>query len=296
MKTKRSNDKMKVGFYAVCFIDLLGQRDRLSALHDLPDQADKEQMEVFFHNLGETYGVVSRNRKLFRHFFNSFSAPRQTDLSGLTSEQQALYKQMTNNPIRLMPLSDSIIAFTSLATDINKVPMRAIYGMFVAASSVALLSLSVGTPVRGGIDIGIGMEIEEGEIYGPCLARAYTLESSLAQYPRILVGSECLDYLQLSLRKKPEDIFDQITIDTARVCHGLLMIDDDGCAALDYLGANYRSTIADLMEKTTVKEAYDNVVKFSEVFRQNNDTKNALRLTLLRNYFERRFEDWKLDA
>lgn len=169
MKETNAESKMNVGYYAVCFIDVLGQQENLRALDDLPDKEDNAQMETFVHALKETYGVVSGTRKLFRHYFDSFSTLRQTDLSALSPEQREQYSLMTNNPIHIASFSDCVVASTSLATDRNKAPMRGVYGLFTAASSIALLSLMAGHPVRGGIDIGIGMEIEKGEIYGACL-------------------------------------------------------------------------------------------------------------------------------
>lgn len=295
MKRKHSKDKINIGYYVVCFIDLLGQQDRLRALRSLPDKADEAQMAAFVHALKETYGVVSGTRELFGNFFKSFSAERQTDVSTLTPEQRHQYSQMTNNPIHTASFSDSVVAFTSLATDRNKLPVGGVYGVIAAASSIALLSLTTGHPVRGGIDIGIGMEIEEGEIYGPCLARAYALESRTAQYPRILVGQECLNYLHQTLKHEPKDVYAQAGVATAKVCLDLLTVDDDGCAIVDYLGETFRSSIANSLDKQTVKKAYDNVIKFSEISRDTNDTKKAFRFTLLRNYFEHRLTEWGID-
>jgi hypothetical protein len=169
------------------------------------------------------------------------------------------------------------------------------YGIIGAASSTALLSLAAGHPVRGGIDIGIGMEIEEDEIYGPCLAKAYTLESKIAQYPRIVIGPECLNYLHQMSEQPPENIFAQAGIVTAKACLDLLTIDDDGCAIVDYLGEAFRTTIATRLDKQVVTKAYDNIIKFSETYKHANDTLKAFRFTLLRDYFEHRLPEWGIN-
>ena len=48
----------------------------------------------------------------------------------------------------------------------------------------------MGRPLRGGIDVGLGLEITADEVYGPALERAHYLESRLADYPCVLVGDE----------------------------------------------------------------------------------------------------------
>jgi hypothetical protein len=55
--------------------------------------------------------------------------------------------------------------------------------------------MSQGWPIRGGIELGLAMDIDNDDIYGPALARAYTLESKVAQYPRIVIGEELILYL-----------------------------------------------------------------------------------------------------
>ena len=52
-----------------------------------------------------------------------------------------------------------------------------------------------GIPVRGGIDIGVGVDLYPNEVYGPVAASAYKLESEVADYPRIVIGSGLLDYV-----------------------------------------------------------------------------------------------------
>jgi len=292
MKEKRPNDKMNIGYYAVCFIDVLGQQDRLRVLRGLPDQTDAAQMAAFVQALEGTYGVVSGTRKLFLNFFKSYSAERRTDVSALTAEQRKQYSKMTNNPIHTASFSDSVLAFTSLADHDNKVPVSGLYGFIAAACSTTLLSLTAGHPVRGGIDIGIGMEIEEGEIYGPCLSRAYTLESRISQYPRIVVGQECLNYLNVTLRQEPKDVYAQVAIEIARGCLDLLTVDNDGNAIVDYLGKAFKSSIAHSLDPRTVKDAFENVIRLSEECRRTGDTKLAFRYTLLRNYFQHRLGEW----
>lgn len=286
-RKKNSNNKIDVGYYVVGFIDLLGQQDRLRSLRSLPEKSDKDQMNKFIDDLKGTYGVVSGMRKMFEQFFKSYSK-KKYDLSMLTPEQRKTYRQLTNNPIQISSFSDSIIVFVALKTDKAKLPTGGVWGIFTAAASTALLTLAAGYPIRGGIDVGLGMEIKRGEIYGPCLSRAYSLESKIAEYPRIVVGKECLKYLQVTANQKQKDIISKIGAASAKECMNLLTIDDDGCAIIDYLGDYFLNSVNIELKKNVIDKAFNNVVQFSDKFRKEGNTKIAFKYTLLRSYMKHR--------
>jgi hypothetical protein len=296
-RKKKSEDKINIGYYVVGFIDLLGQQDRLRSLRSLPDESDENQMKTFIEDLKLTYGVVTGMRGIFEKFFTSYSNKRydlnKTNYNLLTTAQKKIYKQLKNNPINIKSFSDSIIVFTSLRTDKVKLPTGGIWGIFTAAASTALVSLAAGHPIRGGIDVGLGMEIKKGEIYGPCLSRAYSLESKIAGYPRIVVGKECLEYLHDTANQKQQDIISKVCAGSANECLKLLTIDDDGCAVIDYLGDFFLNKIGMKIEKDIIDKAYDKVIQFSEKYRNEGNTKIAFKYTLLRNYMENRLNQVK---
>src|SRR5438045_4043107 len=62
--------------------------------------------------------------------------------------------------------------------------------------SLMLTSLAWGHPIRVGLDVGTGVEVERGQLYGPAVVKAYELESRAAEYPRVIVGDTLADYLQ----------------------------------------------------------------------------------------------------
>jgi hypothetical protein len=82
--------------------------------------------------------------------------------------------------------------------------------------------------VRGGIDVGLGLEIFDGEYYGRALVEAYRLESNEAQYPRVLVGSGLTRYLDATEKAAPT--FDarvaEIVLQAVRTCRELLLLAD----------------------------------------------------------------------
>lgn len=294
-KKKRNQPKKKVdiGYYVVGYLDVLGQQERLRSLRDLPDQSNETQMESFIKDLKGTFGVVKDTRRMFEGYFESFSK-KKSDISMLTSEQRKIYKRLTSKPIQIKSFSDAIIVFVSLATGKEKLPAKGVWSIIAATASTALLSLAAGHPIRGGIDIGLGMEIERDEIYGPSLSRAYSLESKIAGYPRIVVGKECINYLEVTAGQQPKDIYEQVSVATARDCLNLLTIDDDGWAIVDYLGNNFRESIGKGIQKEIILKAYNNIVRFSEEFQTTNNSKIAFRYTLLRSYFDHRLSQWEI--
>ena len=295
---KRKNSELHVGYYVVAFIDLLGQQERLRALTGLPNKQDPAQMDSFREVLKQTYGVVSIMRKNFQDFFDSFSKRQieKSKLNQLTSEQKKQFHQMGGNPIQFQHFSDSTVIFTSLLTDRFKLSIRGIFGVLGAAGTSFLYQLARGYPIRGGVDIGVGMEIKKGEIYGAALAKAYALESKVAKYPRIVLGGEIVHYLKLTANQHPSDVFTGAAKEMAQYCLDMIAIDDDEHAFLDYLGEGFRQHLAEVLNVNVIKNAYENVTKQLEISRQNQDTKLELRYTQLRKYFEARLPLWFPDA
>jgi hypothetical protein len=74
-----------------------------------------------------------------------------------------------------------------------------------------------------------------------------------------------------------------------------LQIDDDGYPLLDYLGEGLKKHIAKNIDNGVIKKAYLNVIKYSEKYQQEHDSKLAFRNTQLRNYFESRLPLWFKD-
>jgi hypothetical protein len=158
------------------------------------------------------------------------------DDTTLPSFQQELLKKFRSTPISYRHFSDSLIVYIPLRDDIGKFQCRAIYGVLTATAATFLACLVHSSTIRGGIDLGLAMDIGKGEIYGPALARAYNLESRVAQYPRIVIGEELARYLQAVARQEVLTIEDKANADLAVKSLKLFVVDDDGCTILDSWG------------------------------------------------------------
>lgn len=292
-KAKRSkeNGDLTAGYYVVAFVDLLGQQGHLGELKGLPDKANPEEMQGFVQALKNTYGVVTGMRRNFSKFFSAFTKenPRAAQLS---PDQQVIYRQLTSEPIQFQSFSDSAIAYLPIRTDRLKLPCRGIFGVLGASASTLLVSLAAGHPVRGGVDLGIGLEISKGEIYGSALARAHALESKVASYPRIVVGQELVTYLTLTAQQRPYDIYSQANKEGARICLELLHQDKDGSTFIDFLGAGCKEHMTHGLNAEVVQLCYRFVNNEVEKHKAAGDEKLLERYLALKEYIESRLPLW----
>jgi hypothetical protein len=270
----------------------------MRALTALPNKQDPAQMETFHAALKQTYGVVTGMRQSFQSFFSAFSRRQasQSDLKRLTGEQKKQYRELTSNPIQFQRFSDSMVIFLSLRTDRFKLQTGGIFGVLGAAATSFLCGLAAGHPIRGGVELGVAMEMTKGEIYGAALARAYALESKVALYPRIVLGKELIQYLQLTRKQEPTDVYAAAGRQMAECCLDMVAVDADGHVFLDYLGEGFKKHIAAELNVEVIKMAYQQVLKYSERYRRENNTTLAFRYTLLRKYFEAHLPLWIPEA
>lgn len=291
-KRKIKNQQLFLGHYAVAFIDLLGQQEFLRNLRSLPNSEDPQDMEATKEHLKNTYGAVTGMRKFFSDSFAAY-ARKPRDLSELTPQQRKEFNALTNNPIEFQTFSDSVVIFMPLRTDTAKLPVRGVFGILGAAATTFICCLAAGHPIRGGIDVGLGMDIAKNDIYGPALSRAYTLESRIANYPRIVVGNELVRYLETTRDQEPIDAAAVVAKKTAERCIECLAVDDDGYPFVDYLGESYRRMFGEVIDVSVIQKAYSHVLNFTAKYQKEKNSKLAFRYTLLRNYFEDRLPLWK---
>jgi hypothetical protein len=286
-------DSISLQYYVVGFFDLLGQQEILRSIRALPDRNDEAALAKTRDALKNTYGAVSQMRMSFFDAFNAYKR-KASVASHLTPEQQKIYGQMDNNPIQSQSFSDSIVVFQSLSTNSDaKVPVRGILGILIASALTFVHSLSVGHPIRGGIDVGVGFQPKDNEIYGPALARAYDLESRTANYPRIIVGDELIRYFTALTSNQSTDILATHSRNVAKECAQCMAYDDDGIPFVDYLGPYFRTHIADNAYYVSfIDKAYNYILESSSRNKKEKNSKLAFRYKLLRNYFEASLPLW----
>jgi len=282
-----SGEGKAICWYLVACVDLLGHSNELAKMTGLPVLGDEKAREAFLQQLKSTYGRVNTLHQSFKSFFET--KPE--------NDGRWVYTQIFPTiQIRTERFMDTVFIYLPLMeTGNNTAPVSNIYRALTSCASVFLVWLSEGMPVRGGIDIGVAFEPRENEIYGPAVMRAYHLESRVAQYPRIVVGQELLNYLKSKSEATDEDPVTRLNKASADLCFKLLVTDLDGLVALDYLGQEMRNGAG--KDLTAIFEnAQRFVLAESEKQQHEKNTKLAIRYTMLRSYFASRQALWQVNA
>ncbi len=290
-----NSDKKSVNWYLAAFVDVLGQREILRDLRKLPGETDQGEKDRFFQILKDTAGTVEKLRELFHKFFEA-SNRSITDPERLQPEQKELYNQLKGNPLKSHVFSDFVSLSLSLRDDEYKVPMIGVYSALASTASTFLAMLAGHKVIRGGIDVGIGLELKGGDVYGSALSRAYEIESKISQYPRIVLGDEIIRYIQVQRMRPENSPFDMMNKQLAELSSKLITIDEDGNYFLDYLGEGFRQDIAKKLDLAVVEKAYKFVFQQWTKFRKEKKSILAFRFMLLRDYFENRLPLWFDDS
>ncbi|MGA8938978.1 MAG: hypothetical protein WB439_07425 [Acidobacteriaceae bacterium] len=280
---------LQLGNHLVAFLDVLGQREKFRALHHPTSPEDRAEVgEV----VRQTAGFVLELRNIFDTQFTAFEA-------GLAN-----LKKQTENPVRpkFMGFSDSFVTSVPIRDDDGHLAlMVTIVSALSAAAGVMIVSLASGHPLRGGIDVGLAVEIGPQEIYGTALEKAYLLESQEAGYPRILIGEELWNFLSTAYtyfqaQGTPESKAITAIIEKAK---RLIAIDKDGKRILDYLGPAIVENNSGLIEKSKeieLKPIYEFVLAEQERINKGNDHKLIARYQAFRFYIESRLPLWNFDV
>lgn len=291
-----SQEQKYIGWHVVAIFDLLGQQDALRSLTGLPNVDNQKEFEEFKRKVEYFYAPFYAIRSLFTSSIKTFQEGG-LDLSLVPKEQQELIKRFRATPIHVRHFSDSVIVNIPLKREISEFPSRAIYGVLAAAAQTMIVCLAKKIVLRGGIDLGLAMTLDNNEIYGPALARAHTLESKVAQYPRIVIGEQLLQYLH-ALSQQPQTTHEaSVNSGLASKALELLALDDDGQAFLDYLGVHFRDRLQQLeTTKEAITLAYNFIIEQSIKYKETRNSKLGFRYTLIRNYFESRLNLWGLST
>ena len=191
--------ELQYSLYLVAYIDVLGQRSRIRELPFPDAQTDKSKIT---EKLKGTAGVVLGLRNTFKDLFEIVASPGPL-ISSLPKDQKKNAQRFTKCDIRFHGFSDSIaISVPLINQNENCEEMNGIHACLFSLCSVLLMSLAVGHPIRGGVDIGPCLSLSSTEVYGAALEKAYYLEANVADYPRIVVGRDLFNYI-VSVRKPP---------------------------------------------------------------------------------------------
>jgi len=274
------------GFYCVAFLDILGQRRKLRQLPRVP-RNDEETRKL----LAETPGYVLRLRKHLSDCFEGFRKPTPV-LAKLPAEVQKRILD-ARHAVKYRGFSDSIIMTISFKGDDEQcAPMIGVYGCIAACCMLHLLALSFKRPIRGGIDVGLALDLTEDEVYGPVLESAHFLESQVADYPRIVAGDELSNYLNEVEKQSATTPPGRIAQQLASFCKQFITLDSDGVRMLDFLGEQMAKVSPAAERPKLFKPARDYIDEQQQIARSEGNDKHLSRYLRLAAYFEKQSSLW----
>lgn len=279
------NEPFALGYHLVAFLDLLGQGDELDKIQSLPNNAAERAATI--RVLQRTAGRVLDIRKAFDALFQELTkGATESFLSTLPAEQRARVASARKLRVSNRGVSDSFIVSVPLE-ERDQHPYTAAVGVFASLygiAGIALTALAGGPPLRGGIDVGLAINLRPDEVYGPVLRCAYALESKKASYPRILIGPSLLDYLETFTARTPRDRLDDLAIVNVKVAQRLICFDPEDQLPMVHLVSPALFEIAPGM-KETEKTAREQSKLLLEQFRTSGDSIRAAKYERLEKYF-----------
>lgn len=279
-----------IAYYFMAIIDIVGQRDKLKQIVALPRSAtEKERIKPL---IMETSQYVKELRKQFSIYFG---ARKPTGLlNRLRPEQRAFIEQRKQNIIWHRGISDSYIITIPCSRESRPgVHIVSIYDCLYGISVLSVWALAMEKPIRGAVEIHLGTELEEQEVYGPVTVRTFDLESKEAKYPRIVVGDGLLNHLDEMQGRCSDNLDGQHTLINIQNCRELITIDTDGKHILDFMGEGIKSVpFTDQLQ--LIKEAYHFVVNQETRFKESGDDHLRGYYSQLRTYCESRLSLWDI--
>ena len=284
------SDQLFFQHHLVAFLDLVGQRGTLRKMLDLPTTS--AEMETFIQIGRESLGRVLDMRTAFDKFF---TAAKQgvLDLSQFPAEHRANIQAARQVECSMYGLSDAIVISVPLGGDDEHCKAgNGIEISLLAICSLAILAFGRKVAFRGGVDVGIATTLDGGEVYGPALVKAYSLETEVAEYPRVVVGNDLFQFLEHVTNQQARTPFGRIAQENAARCKRMVVQDTDGRQMLDFLGQEVRNSAAASLLCDFVISGHDFVRTEYEKFQKGGNDKLASRYFRLLQYYEARKKFW----
>lgn len=271
--------------YCIGFVDLLGQREEYKNEGLLPNFASEQEKQAFNQKIRNSINPIFTLQHDAETMMKTALPPNPELKKELSPEHYEIYVKMKQTNIKRQRWSDGLVFFSSLGDPDIKCPVLGLFSLFGLVGSLCFLGLAKNKPIRGAIDIAWGMELHDDELYGAAVAKAYELESNVAQYPRIIVSDRTISFIEAHRKSMDNDAYSQCNRKFTELCLNLIVEDSDGHFIIHYLGDSFRECISKGLHDDIYNRAINFVQGEFEKYRRIKDTKLAFRYSQLLSYF-----------
>ncbi len=294
--TSGDNREYVIQSYIVCIIDLWGQSQRLIGWETLP--RDGRPTPEIIKAFGDTVGAVRNFREMFEHFFERFSIINLTDqeLGRLAPEQREQFLRMREAVRTTQQFSDTFVFYAPVDNSFGDRTGAALYSVLGAAAIGLLAGLAGEVPSRGAITVGTGTEIDPGNFYGPALVMAHEMESQIAEYPRVVLSQEAVEFAHRKSGFSRDAEIERLLVQHHQSPPALLCTDSDGMTIVDFMGEEIQSVVSAIPELAEMgSQAYRFARSEAARFESEGNTKLARRYNQLLHYMRPRLSIWGID-
>jgi len=278
--------------HVVCILDVLGQKDRLAEWAEIDVGNPAASMPA----IKKTAGTIVVLEKMVRDFLAAFDQPPELDrlIASLPEDKREAAARFKDCSLGTQQFADTFVFYAPTANSFGDVSPTALYRVLTGCCTTMLTCLAAGVAMRGSICVGWGVELEDHNFYGPALGEAHRLETTVAEYPRIVVAESTLRFIQTLQEGQGGSDIDKLMSVLASQCRAMVGEHDDGIAMVDFLGEGFRCIACGPGSETLdrVKRAYRFTCSEAERFKSDGNEKLAGRYERVRRYIEYRLPIW----
>ena len=288
-ETALNAKKNKASFYIVALVDLLGQGAALERFAGIPKTV--KDKKTFSRIAQETFGTVERFReriRLLNHAVPRFhGVPDQLRLK-LNAAQLRIVERSLEHVIGYQFFTDLAMLKINLGGQKGYRPLASLYGLLRQLGLLILTQFAEGILIRGAVDVGICAELNEADLYGQAVGRAYKLESQVAIYPRIVIGKHVVDYLASFAGLRSSENEKALIHSYTDLVNSCLRQDMDGVTVLSYLDPFFRRSYFEDEDslRYVLRSACRNIQRQSMLCTQEDEQLRS-RLEEVEGYFRR---------
>ena len=221
--------------YLVCYIDLLGIREKLFKgidYHDSMVSKEKQQeinlvstqINTLLEGLNDIDRIIHEIPEKLYDFDNKFvnyAFPKEEFIS-----------QIEKTHFSVQHFSDSTLIYVPFNQGTENAIINILCAWSTCLANWCLMSMSQGVTFRGAMTIGTAWELRPKCLFGPAVHEAYLLEAESAKHPRIVISESVKGFIKNCLDRNRKAGID---VDHLPTPLHMIHTDDDGVNMLHYL-------------------------------------------------------------